>query len=133
MSSTRSQRMATAASIAVETRRDLIKNNTRYTNDDYKSVARGYPSFLHTCGLVQTLAFSRSKQKLEHTHIIEDLQNVLRKAAGLSQNDDLLALATSANTSAYILLHAQAIEAAVWIKRYAEAFANPKDSDAPAN
>ena len=133
MSNTRSQRMATEAHQAVDKRRDLGTDAAKYTNEKYESVARGYPSFLHTCGLVQALTFSKSKQKPEHTHIIEDLQNVLRKAGALSQNDDLLVRATSADTSAYILLHAQAIEAAVWIKRYAEAFANPKDSDAPAN
>ena len=133
MSNTRSQRMATEAHQVVDKRRDLNGENAGYTNKEYKSVARGYPSFLHTCGLVQALTFSKSKQKPEHTHIIEDLQNVLRKAGALSQNDDLLVRATSADTSAYILLHAQAIEAAVWIKRYAEAFAKPKDSDAPAN
>lgn len=133
MSNTRSQRMATAAHKVVNNRRDLVDKGPAFTNENYESVARGYPSLLHTCGLVQTLTFSKSKKKDEHNHIILDLQNVMKEAGALSQNDDLVERASSADTSAYILLHAQAIEAAVWIKRYAEAFAEPKDSDAPAN
>lgn len=120
--------MAQAAHDAVKARK--VDN---HVTEKYESQARGFPSYIHTCGLVQTLAFFNSKKdknkKTEHQQLIEDLAAVLKAANALEAREDLLQRASEAPTAEYILLHSQAIEAAVWIKRYAESFGQPNQVD----
>jgi len=103
-----------------------------HVTDKYESTARGFPSYLHTCGLAQTVAFFEAK-KGENKHLLEDLAKVLVAANALSATQDFADRARNAPTAEYILLHSQAIEAAVWIKRYAESFGLPKQADGPAS
>ena len=92
---------------------DKRKRNDGF--DDYKSFAESFPTLIHTCGLVQALAFARSKK---HTDYIEDLGIVFNK---IDCAKDLLAESRNAPLADYMRMTRRATMAATWIKRYCQA------------
>jgi CRISPR-associated protein Cmr5 len=104
--------------------------------DEYSTVARKFPALIHTCGLAQAVAFAQAKRKKDKLdggaegQYLADLAEVLRAGGHpeIKTADDLAKISREAAVSAYLRLSRNAIEAAVWLKRYAEAFA----ADTPA-
>lgn len=88
------------------------------TAQDYRSHATSLPVMILQCGLAQTLAFVQHKGVKDnsyrdwHTH----LHLVLDKAGS-----DLASKSRTVGVMDYMLLTRQAVEAASWLKRYAEA------------
>ena len=120
---TRSQRLAESAFGCIEAR---IKGKDF---GDYETVARKFPALIHTCGLAQAVAFAQSKRKKEkptggaECEYLADLAAVL-KAGGhneLANGDSLASHTRSDPVTSYLRLSRDAIDAAVWLKRYAEA------------
>lgn len=120
---TRSQRLAQKAFACVEFR----KKGKGF--DDYETVARKFPALIHTCGLAQSVAFYQSKRKKEkptggaECEYLADLAAVL-SAGGhteLTTGESLAGHTRNASISIYLRLSRDAIEAAIWLKRYAEA------------
>lgn len=103
---TREQRMAEVACRCVEKR-------TGKDAGDYLSFANSFPSLVHSCGLVQAVAFAKAKGKAE---ILEDISSVLGKPL-----DELTVQARSKPLAAYMLLSREVLAAAGWVKRYAQA------------
>ncbi len=113
---TRTQRWAEKAFQAVSERRNYPKK------DDYASFAKSFPALIHTCGLVQALAFAEAKGKEKenkrgHTlQFLDDLATVL----GFDR-DELVKRSRKEDIVAYLRLSRDALAAAGWLKRYAEA------------
>lgn len=110
-----------------------VKDHHPDAAKEYLSLVRGADSFIHQCGLLQTLAFYLAKDKedkkhhrllLEHLlkHLIENLpkSGSSRLLDGyntlLNKKDDTLMLDT-AKIRSYLL----------WLKRYAEAMLDEKN------
>lgn len=127
---TRSQRLAQKAFACVESRKK------RKDFGDFETVARKFPALIHTCGLAQAVAFAQSKRKKEdptggpECQYLGDLAAVLC-AGGHTEVRDLDSLTSHTrddSVGVYLRLSRDAIDAAIWLKRYAEALS----PDAPA-
>lgn len=111
MESTKSQKMAQAAFQTIKSR-ELTK--------EFASFARSFPALIHACGLAQALAFGHEKQP----EYLNDLAAVL-VAAGHREASSAESLAEATRkqpVAAYVRLSRNALQAAGWLKRYAEAF-----------
>jgi len=125
---TRSQKLAQAAYACVEQR----KNGKDF--GEYETVARKFPALIHTCGLAQAAAFAQAKRKKDKStggaecEYLADLAAVLI-AGGHAEFPDANGLAAHTRTdglTTYLRLSRDAIDAAVWLKRYAEALSEEK-------
>ncbi len=122
---TRTQRWAEKAFQAVSERRNYPKKN------DYVTFAKSFPALIHTCGLVQALAFAEAKAKdkgagrSETRALVEDLARVL----GVEPTE-LLEQSRKADVVAYLRLSRNALAAAGWLKRYAEALLDDTTKEA---
>lgn len=119
---TRSQQWAQRAFACVEARSDTTGSIKNEPDPEYLSFAKRFPSLVHTCGLVQALAFAENKgpenfiQDIEKVIGIEELSDKSRKAA----------------IAEYLKLSRETLIVAGWIKRYAEALLDkkmPEESD----
>jgi CRISPR type III-B/RAMP module-associated protein Cmr5 len=116
-----------------------IKNNHADAEKEYLSLVRGADTFIHQCGLLQTLAFYLAKDKdgkghhcLLIKHLLEHLIDNLPKNGKsrlldgyntlLNKKDDELMLDT-VKIRSYLL----------WLKRYAEAMLDDKGGGANGN
>ena len=104
---TREQRMAETAFQCVE-KRAAGKGNT-----EYLSFANSFPTLVHSCGLVQAVAFAEAKT---NSAIPEDIAEVLQKPL-----DEITNQARSKPLSCYMLLSREVLSAAGWLKRYSQA------------
>ncbi len=112
---TRSQQFGTRAFDRVETveRETTCGDSAR---DKYVSFAKRFPSLVHTCGLAQAVAFAHSKAPKAY---LEDLFYVMDGAT--TDVASFSAKLRSADLSEYMRLSHSALDAAGWLKRYAEA------------
>lgn len=109
-----------------------VKENHPDAKKEYLSLVRGADTFIHQCGLLQTLAFylAKNKEGKEHhrlllDHLLKHLIDNLPKSGSnrlldgyntlLNKKDDTLMLDT-AKIRKYLL----------WLKRYAEAILDEK-------
>lgn len=120
MAHTNSQKMALEAYARVQRHADP---ETRRLSEKYETFARSFPALVHTCGLAQAVAFGMAK---DHTAYLADLAAVLNKAGHreAASLDALQRAIREQPVSAYMRLSRNALNAAGWLKRYAEA-ANP--------
>ncbi len=112
---TRSQRYARAAAAC------LTDRSSGRSPKEYRSRAVSFPALIHAAGLCQALAFAASKE--EFRDYLDDLARVLE-----SDREALLRTSREADTFAYLRLGRDAMEAAGWLKRYAEALLPAEDS-----
>ena len=57
-----------------------VKNRSNYKDfDEYKSFALSFPSLIHSCGLVQAVAFTEAEKKSEY---IDELQAIFDRIDG---------------------------------------------------
>lgn len=126
MAHTQSQRLAQAAFRAVNARAPSA------TRARYLSFARSFATLIHTCGLAQATAFALAKGK-EQEQVLSDLAAVLRGARGYTVADGnaLHQQATAAPVSEYLRVTRDALLAATWLKRYAEALLSEDTSKTP--
>lgn len=124
----RSQRIARSAFERVERR----ARHDSGKPDEYLSFARSFPTMIHTSGLSQAVAFALAKgiKQADKRHLIDDLCHVLHETDCGWQLEpgeitDGKALDCKARNEdkveAYMRLTRHALQAATWIKRYAEA------------
>jgi len=88
--------------------------------DEFLTFAKRFPSLIHTCGLAQAIAFAQARG---HAEIVADL------AAVLEVEGDAALLAKRSRSEplgVYLRLSRDALVAAGWIKRYAEALLKDK-------
>lgn len=97
-------------------------------DEDYARLAKKFPALVHTCGLVQATAFVLAKEKDSEKskksgtstgeRYLSDLISVMGYPAGT----DLHTMSRTAGMLDYQRMTQEAIDAASWLKRYAEAF-----------
>lgn len=85
---------------------------------DYGRLCLHLPALIHQCGLCQTVAFlqAKAKDKTESAHF-----RVLEDLAGVMKTLDLPKAARNGQLGEYLQLSREAMRAAEWMKRYAEA------------
>jgi len=107
---TRGQRLAQVAFECIQ-KRKALKDKPR---KEYVGFAKRFPSLIHSCGLAQALAFAQAKAPEGY---LDDLAAVLKA----EQREMLLKKARESAVPEYMRLSREALEAAGWLKRYAEA------------
>lgn len=102
------------------------RSSKQKLSKEFRSFAREFPSLVHSCGLAQAVAFALAKggHQLEYA---DDLAGVLEAAVHRDANTaQALANQTrSLSVIPYLRLSRDALAAAVWLKRYVEAIAEP--------
>lgn len=85
---------------------------------DYRQLARGFPALVHTCGLVQAVAFVQAKEKETGKKYLKHLSEVMPIEPG---SEPLADQSREADLIKYQQLTRDAMESAGWLKRYSEA------------
>lgn len=112
----RAQVMAQKAFTCVEAKMKKEKERK-----EYRSFAREFPTLVHQCGLVQAVAFALAK-KGQQEQYINDIAMVLYEVKHtVTDGKALDALARGSTLEDYVRLCRDALQAAVWLKRYVEA------------
>lgn len=127
---TRSQQIAQAAFARVQQRK---AKDEKYRKE-YRSFAREFPTLVHQCGLAQAVAFAQTK-KDHQLDYVTDLAAVLTAGghADIASAEALAGQTRSLPVIAYVRLSRDALDAAVWLKRYVEAvFPEKRKSDSTA-
>lgn len=86
---------------------------------EYRSVCQSFPAMIHNSGLCQAVAFAEAKGRSDRDEMkmyLDDLAQMLG-----SQRDEFASLVRGAGTTEYQRLTREALAAATWLKRYAEA------------
>ncbi len=127
---TNSQKMAHAAYTALLAAKP---------HDEFTSFAKGFPALIHTCGVAQAVLFAlgKSARNDHHKSYLNVLCAVLQSVGATDAKDGkaLEEKCRMAGLPEYLLLSRDALAAAGWIKRYAEAAdadSGAADNAAPA-
>ena len=111
---TRSQQLAELAFKQVS-HVDLQTKDDKNARDKYIRFAKRFPSLIHTCGLAQAIAFAQSKAP---DRFVNDLRQVLNCD---KSEPAFTAEIRSSDLTRYLQMSRTALQAAGWLKRYAEA------------
>lgn len=87
--------------------------------EDYGRFCKSFPALLHTAGLCQALAFAGAKG---HRDYLGDLSGILEQ-----NSETLQEMSRTADVLEYQRLSREAMFAATWLKRYAEALLKEAD------
>lgn len=109
---TRSQQLAELAFKQVQRRVSSSPNG----DEEFVRFAKRFPSLIHTCGLAQAVAFAQAKAP---EHYLDDLRATMN--SDHANVDEFADQIRSTDLMTYLRLSRQALEAAGWLKRYAEA------------
>jgi CRISPR-associated protein Cmr5 len=102
----------------------LRKGKEKY--QEYQSLAMTFPSLIHSCGLVQAVAFAEAKNK----EYARDYANDLAAVLNMVETDvDLSDASRSADILQYMRLSRRALSAASWLKRYVQTFSDDKTDE----
>jgi len=91
----------------------VIKGKDAEVRDKYSTFSKSFPALLHSSGLAQAVAYAHAK----NLDYISDLAKVL----GHNSVDELTHAAREVPVSQYQQVSRDALHAATWLKRYAEA------------
>ncbi len=108
---TKEQKMAQKAWERVESQ----EKNGKDAFEKYTNFALAFPSLIHSCGLVQAVAFAATKKQDKY---LEDLQEVFNT---IDKPGDLATRSREAGLTEYCRISRHALAAASWIKRYCQA------------
>jgi CRISPR/Cas system CMR-associated protein Cmr5 small subunit len=106
-------RIATKARVLVEARKQPADDKEHKEETSYRAWCEGFPVFLRTCGLLNTLAFFAQKDD-ERKLLCGNVQEQLREL-GYNARIEALGLAD------YMLYSRVAMRIAIWHKRLAQA------------
>lgn len=120
MVQTNSQKMAQAAYASVLR---CVDSKEKGLPEKYATFARSFPSLVHSCGLAQAVAFARAKGHGQYLDHLAAVLNGIGHAEAASA-DGLERATREQSVSAYVRLSRNALQAAGWLKRYAEANAS---------
>ncbi|MFA6931076.1 MAG: type III-B CRISPR module-associated protein Cmr5, partial [Lentisphaeria bacterium] len=89
--------------------------------------AKNFPALIHSCGLDQAVSFAGAKGKNDY---LSDFIEVLASTQTVKKEQDrFLQAIHQCNIGQYIRFSRTALQAAEWIKRYAEALAQGEDHE----
>lgn len=117
---TRNQKWAQIAFGRVSDRAGTTKEEVE-KEEKYKRFAKSFPALVHSCGLAQAAVFAEARK---HGQLLEDVAAVL----GKPDAEALKREAREEDVTAYLRLSRDALVAAGWIKRYAEALLRGEES-----
>lgn len=83
---------------------------------EYGSLAHKLPVLILQNGLAQATGFLLAKKTTAHLALLEDLAKVMGRPAGMALHTEII----EANVPQTMLLTRRALEAAGWLKRYAQ-------------
>lgn len=109
--STSQQKWATAAYELV------LKRSADENRAEYRSTTRSFPALIHASGLCQAVAFAMRPSTSKRSVLCEYLSD-LSSMLGIA---DLDSKSRTASVGEYQRLTIEALAAASWLKRYAEA------------
>ena len=109
---TRSQQLAEHAFVQVQRHEGLPDKKSK----EYIGFSKRFPALVHTCGLAQAVAFAQSKAPNGY---LDDLRAVMNSSDNTVTS--FSAAICAADLGTYMQLSRTALEAAGWLKRYAEA------------
>ncbi len=109
---TRTQEYAQRAFERIQMRTNILTEEKK--RKEFAAFTKRFPTLIHTCGLCQALAFAQAKDRDDY---LDDLVAVMKRPS----RETLLGQARSEPVPAYMNLSRDAIKAAGWLKRYAEA------------
>jgi CRISPR-associated protein Cmr5 len=116
-----SQLVKTCSQLWAEQAYDCIAGRKRTLDKEgrekYCSFVKRFPSLIHSSGLAQALSFVEAKKQ---TGFLKDLERVLGES-GLAE------LSRQAPVPEYMRLTRRVMQAAGWLKRYAEALLDDDD------
>lgn len=120
MSMLRSHQVAQAAFECVEARRTDKKFEK--TQKAYGALAHKLPVLILQHGLAQATGFLLAKGKAEHLALLNDVAQILSKAAksGFTDGSHMHKAIIQADTATTMLLTRRALEACGWLKRYVQ-------------
>jgi CRISPR type III-B/RAMP module-associated protein Cmr5 len=108
------------AALAWEAIRSVHDNDKK----GYASRVKGLPAMIQINGLASTVAFLNAKKGADANlanHIATRILQYLRNDNGNHHGGDLMTFIRRATTEQYRRATAEAIEYAIWLKRYVEA------------
>ena len=106
---TKEQKMAQVAWARVE------KRSGAGNFGEYNSFALAFPALIHSCGLVQAVAFAATKKQDDYLADIQEVFDAVDKAGNLMERS------REAGLAEYTRISRHALAAASWIKRYCQA------------
>ena len=109
--------------------------HTKAKNEEYRSFALAFPSLIHSCGLVQAVAFaeSRNNEYLEDLGaVLDEVENFNELRSKPDEKATLSSVSRRANAIDYMRLSRRALSAASWLKRYVQAL-NPNAASSGTN
>lgn len=92
----------------------VSKRHNENNFDDYETFALSFPTLIHSCGLVQAVAFAAAKDK---KNFLDDLEAVFKVIDG---QGNLQKRSREAGIMEYMRISRHALSAASWIKRYCQ-------------
>jgi len=125
---TRSQQYAQAAFPAVQRHYPQPTKELSTEQKEYRTIARKFPTLIHTCGLAQAIAFYQAKGKV-HAEYLADLAEVVRHAGHpeITSAEELTKRSRTEQLNLYMRLSRDTLTAAGWLKRYVEALAGEEE------
>lgn len=133
---TRDQRLASLVYAQIEKRRnEWAQKEKDQLKKAYGSLAHRLPVMIRTAGLAQALAFVDARYRENEGKIpprrqlLCDLQAVLRDAALLDTDKELVSQSRKAELDEYIRLTEMTLEALLWFKRFAESVLGVKPGE----
>ena len=116
---TRQQRMAQVAFEKVR----QVQSKSDTNQKDYSRFAKQFPALIHSCGLCQAVAFAYAKDHRDHVSHLAEVMEMDREPHAFMEK------IRRANTVEYLRLNRIGLQAASWLKRYAEALLKDPDED----
>ncbi|MDR1491136.1 MAG: type III-B CRISPR module-associated protein Cmr5 [Planctomycetaceae bacterium] len=118
---TRDQKLAQKSFHVVKERIDNKRNDKNYNSKEYKSFAKSFPCLIHTCGLMQAIAFAWKDKKKKL--VLEDFVEILSEIdeIDLTNCENFIEETSKLDTTRYMNRTRFAILAAGWLKRQVDA------------
>jgi CRISPR-associated protein Cmr5 len=96
----------------------------------YKTRAKNLPAMIQINGLGSTMAFLLSKpKKTAYKRIYKHISKWITAFNQLDYQDDLMSLIRNEDMQTYRRATTEAIEYAIWLKRYVESWGDVEESD----
>jgi len=112
------QKILTKNQVRAEKAYKCVKTKENHEDEkNYRQLARSFPALVHTCGLVQAVAFVMAKEGRTGTDYLGHLSTVMPLEP---DNPDLAQQSRKAGLLQYQRLTRDAMDSATWLKRYAE-------------
>jgi len=102
---------------AAKAYQQVIRRVRARDEKEYKSFAKQFPTLIHTCGLCQAIVFAQGKSETSRK-VLDDVVQILEPQ---NTTENFVAATREKTMTEYTVLSRQAMLAAEWLKRQANA------------